>query len=466
MSEVIRLDAIKRDGGTQTRIGLNLETVNEYAEALRDGAVFPDIVVFYDGADYWLADGFHRYEAHKEAGATQINCDLRQGTRRDAVLYSVGANATHGLRRTNADKRRAVETLLRDEEWAKWSDREIARRAGVSDRFVNGIRKEMPSANGSQIERTVERNGTTYTQNTSNIGKATQPAQRKLELGYVVSVGNDVGVIVGVNNPHYPGRAAVKRDNLVGFMTHWIHETTIICPCNQSEKVIKATRVWQWHDTLRRLYANSLSLRSQGGWQMRGGLNGDDALVQTLLEAGLIEQRGEKYRIAEKGCEWLGRPDIDYPDADQETRSEWLAQSDDDEDEQPDDQQPAAGKFAEGDRVITRTGHEGIVTQVTTSKHVMVTTANGTRPHDPATLKLADQQPVEVIEIPVQIEQPTIEELRVSAFERWHYTSNALKSIFERANDAPGVALEWVEMLREWLDEAEAELQKREALPQ
>jgi hypothetical protein len=38
------------------------------------------------------------------------------------VLHSAGANAMHGLRRTNADKRRTVMLLLQDEEWAAWSD--------------------------------------------------------------------------------------------------------------------------------------------------------------------------------------------------------------------------------------------------------------------------------------------------------------------------------------------------------
>jgi predicted HTH domain antitoxin len=56
------------------------------------------------------------------------------------VLYSVGANAAHGLRRTNEDKRRAVETLINDEEWATWSDREIARACGVSGKFVAAVR--------------------------------------------------------------------------------------------------------------------------------------------------------------------------------------------------------------------------------------------------------------------------------------------------------------------------------------
>jgi hypothetical protein len=53
--------------------------------------------------------------------------------------------------------------LLDDEEWGKWSDREIARRAGVSHPFVINIRKTS-SYNDYKMERTVTRNGTTYTQ--------------------------------------------------------------------------------------------------------------------------------------------------------------------------------------------------------------------------------------------------------------------------------------------------------------
>ena len=45
---------------------------------------------------------------------------------RDAFLYASGVNAGHGLRRTNDDKRRAVERLLHDPEWSQWSDNKIA----------------------------------------------------------------------------------------------------------------------------------------------------------------------------------------------------------------------------------------------------------------------------------------------------------------------------------------------------
>jgi hypothetical protein len=115
-------------------------------------APFPPVVVFYDGADYWLADGFHRVAAmrawadqHTPGGARQatIAAEVRQGTRRDAILYACGTNATHGLQRTQSDKRRAVETLLRDPEWRQWSDREIGRRCAVDHKTVARVRQEI-----------------------------------------------------------------------------------------------------------------------------------------------------------------------------------------------------------------------------------------------------------------------------------------------------------------------------------
>lgn len=174
--DLLPIHAIRRNGGTQVRAQTDWLIVDDYAQAMKDGAIFPPIVVYFDGSEYWLSDGFHRVEAAERAGLTEIAADVRRGTQRDAILHACSANAAHGLRRTNADKRRAVETLLRDEEWARWSDGEIARRCQVSDRFVSSMRKEL-SPNGSEITtRTVQRNGTTYTQNTTNIGKPATPA--------------------------------------------------------------------------------------------------------------------------------------------------------------------------------------------------------------------------------------------------------------------------------------------------
>jgi hypothetical protein len=168
--EYLALEFIAIDGGTQSRACLNDSTVDEYAEAMDGGAEFPSVLVFYDGEKYWLADGFHRVAAAKKLELSEIAATIRKGTRRDAVLYSVGANATHGLRRSNADKRRAVLTLLNDEEWSQWSSREISKRCGVSEFMVRQMRESICDKNADSQNRTVTRNGTTYTMNATNIG--------------------------------------------------------------------------------------------------------------------------------------------------------------------------------------------------------------------------------------------------------------------------------------------------------
>jgi hypothetical protein len=159
----LNISDVRLDGGTQPRAGIDQAVVREYAEDEEAGAEFPPVQVVYDGKEYWLWDGFHRLEARKARRQRTVPAIVRQGTRRDAVLLSVGANATHGFRRTNEDKRRAVMALLHDEEWRQWSDREIARRCAGSNQFVSNVRAEL-SVNDGQIEtRRVVRNGTEYT---------------------------------------------------------------------------------------------------------------------------------------------------------------------------------------------------------------------------------------------------------------------------------------------------------------
>lgn len=175
----IKISKISYDGSTQSRVAINESVVADYAEAMTAGTVLPPVTLFFDGSDYWLADGFHRYHAHKKIGALEIDADVRNGTKRDAVLFSVGANGTHGLQRTNADKRRAVETLLADDEWSQWSDREIARQCSVGNQLVGDVRRAIcVNHTDAPIARKVERNGKTYEQNTAKIGKREAPVAK------------------------------------------------------------------------------------------------------------------------------------------------------------------------------------------------------------------------------------------------------------------------------------------------
>ena len=195
--ENVAIADICRNGGTQQRTGLNHETVKEYAEAMRQDDKFPPVKLRFDGENYWLTDGFHTTEAAWSIGRTEIEAEVIKGTQRDAILDSVGVNSNHGLRRSNADKRRAVTTLLQDEEWGQWSDREIARRCKVSQPFVSKLRTELtvnvdshnPENDNKIITDNVisdnqrnykDRYGNTSQMNTGNIGS--DPKQEVLTV--------------------------------------------------------------------------------------------------------------------------------------------------------------------------------------------------------------------------------------------------------------------------------------------
>jgi hypothetical protein len=146
----IAIFSVRADAQAQPRTSIDTELIGEYAEAMMAlGATFPPLVVFRDGDVYWLADGFHRFYAYKGCQTAEVECDVREeldGERglRATILYSVGANAVHGVRPTNEDKRRAVMKLLGDPEWSKWPDGEIARRCGVGDALVASLRPNEP----------------------------------------------------------------------------------------------------------------------------------------------------------------------------------------------------------------------------------------------------------------------------------------------------------------------------------
>ena len=144
----IKLANIAADPDLQPRTGMNRETIEDYAADMQRGDQFPAVVVFYDGKTYRLADGFHRYRAACVVGSKTILCEVRRGGKREALLYSVSCNAAHGKRRSKDDKRMAVSKLLKDEQWSKWSDREIARQCHVDHKSVAKLRDVLRPVTG------------------------------------------------------------------------------------------------------------------------------------------------------------------------------------------------------------------------------------------------------------------------------------------------------------------------------
>jgi hypothetical protein len=150
----ISIDLIRIDAGTQFRAEINQDRVTDYAELFDSCKEWPfdsACEVYFDGLEYFLVDGFHRYHAGKRVKRASLSCVVHSGTQRDAIKFALSANARHGLHRSNEDKRKAVAFVLEDQEWRHLSSRAIADICGVGSRFVDSCRKET-GAHGAHLD--------------------------------------------------------------------------------------------------------------------------------------------------------------------------------------------------------------------------------------------------------------------------------------------------------------------------
>lgn len=150
----LELSLIRLDGRTYSRVGNEVDgvVICDYAHDLQKGDVFPPIDVFYDGEHHWLAHGWYRYWAAEAVPLGKIDALVHEGSLQDAVRFSAGVNADHGVRRTRADKRLAVSKLLDDPKGRTWSDYELAEAAKVSHWLVASMRAELTPSSGSDEE--------------------------------------------------------------------------------------------------------------------------------------------------------------------------------------------------------------------------------------------------------------------------------------------------------------------------
>ena len=138
---LLPLNSIRIDLGTQMRVMERPQTIDQYVESMELGCKFPPITVFTtDGQEFWLADGFHRLAAFRKRGLNSIPCFLKEGTLDDAREFACCANQDHGLPRSPADKRKAVEQFFAIPGRDALTNSEVAKRLGVSIPFVKNIR--------------------------------------------------------------------------------------------------------------------------------------------------------------------------------------------------------------------------------------------------------------------------------------------------------------------------------------
>lgn len=142
----LHISAFSQDTSIQCRASIDTAIVDEYAAAMVEGATFPAIVAFGTAKQAFIGDGWHRYLAACRAPKVlHIETDLRPGGRAEALRFALSANAAHGHRRTNRDKRRCVEIAVR--EFPELSSHAIADLCAVGDDLVNSIRSNQVSEN-------------------------------------------------------------------------------------------------------------------------------------------------------------------------------------------------------------------------------------------------------------------------------------------------------------------------------
>lgn len=219
---------IETTAGTQARLSIKQATIDEYAEDMRNGDVFPAIDVFAEpGSErYILSRGFTRRAAWIEAKPGEpINCVVHEGTITDARLYSAGSNAAHGVRRNAKDIKNAVAMLLKDPELDGFADTVIADHAKCHRTTVAKVREQLiidgeldkketrkHVQDGKTVEKPVPKKADkpAVTKETKEPPPATKRSQDDFDRDELLEA------ITIIRTQVVSGAAAVERFNLAG----------------------------------------------------------------------------------------------------------------------------------------------------------------------------------------------------------------------------------------------------------
>jgi hypothetical protein len=145
---LLKLDEITLIEGNHAREKINHKQVSQYASLMKDGVIFPPVIVF--GEENILGDGWHRFFAHRLNKKTEIMAEKKDGGAREARLYSYQAN-NHGLPPTQKERIVNAQYLLDDPEWSSWSDAKIAVHVGLGRTTVWRMRKTVSKKQNKEI---------------------------------------------------------------------------------------------------------------------------------------------------------------------------------------------------------------------------------------------------------------------------------------------------------------------------
>lgn len=142
------LDQIDPTPAESVRAGYNEEYTDRYAEAYERGDKLPPIDVFGGFGKFFLGDGGHRRKACLKLGRKKVVCLVRAFASDDdafaaALRHAAGSNESHGLNRTNEDKRAAVSAVIGRPEYETASDTAIGELCKVGHVLVRLVREKL-----------------------------------------------------------------------------------------------------------------------------------------------------------------------------------------------------------------------------------------------------------------------------------------------------------------------------------
>lgn len=146
----IPIKDIRLDGGTQQR-PVDDNVVKRYAAMMQEGSKFPTVEIITDGKSNFLWDGYHRVAAATRLGEKYIEANVVTGTHRAAIFTSFSANKKNAFPRQPGTAKGIVEKILKDAEWSKMSQNDIARHVGCTQQFVSKVQAEFEKLSNNQL---------------------------------------------------------------------------------------------------------------------------------------------------------------------------------------------------------------------------------------------------------------------------------------------------------------------------
>jgi len=107
----VAIDSIVVDERLMIR-ELDQDIAVDYAAKMKEGAVFPPIVLFKIDDKIYLSSGRHRLEAHKLNAALEIDALIKDGSMDDAYLFALQDNAHHGHKLSQRNITEAVDYCI------------------------------------------------------------------------------------------------------------------------------------------------------------------------------------------------------------------------------------------------------------------------------------------------------------------------------------------------------------------